>query len=216
MLFVSLNMAAYPLVVRSLEQLGKDAAREQLSKYSIVLFAAVLPGTVFMALLAQPISALVLGEAFRGAGGQLIPWAAMSTLVMGAEAYYFDLAFQLGLRTKSQIWPVAAAALLNVVLALWWIPIYGLIGAVWATFAAYTLASIISVGLGRGFQPFRPDLVRIGLATLLMATVLLTSPIATVGSSCWHGCLGCDCLFNGGLANGCWPHPSKWSVAMLS
>lgn len=180
MLFVSLNMAAYPLVVRSLEHAGKDAAREQLCKYSIVLFAAALPGSVLMALLAQPISTLVLGEAFRGAGGQLIPWVAMSTFVMGAKAFYFDLAFQLGMRTKFQIWAAAAAALLNVVLGLWWIPTYGLMGAVWATCAAYTLASIISLGLGRKVFPLPfPvwDLFRIGLAVILMATVvLLISP----------------------------------------
>jgi O-antigen/teichoic acid export membrane protein len=190
MLFVSLNMAAYPLVIRSLEHAGKVAVREQLCKYSIVVFATVLPVSVLMALLAQPISTLVLGEAFRRAGGQLIPWAAMSTFLMGAKAFYFDLAFQLGLRTEFQIWAAAAAALLNVVLGLWWIPIYGLMGAVWATCAAYTLASIISLGLGRKVfrLPFPAwDLVRVGLATLLMVIVLLlTSP----NSNSWIGLVG--------------------------
>jgi O-antigen/teichoic acid export membrane protein len=187
MLFVSLNMAAYPLVVRFLEHAGKDAAREQLRKYSIVLFALVLPGSVLMAFMAQPIATLVLGEAFREVGGRLIPWVAMSTFVMGAKAFYFDLAFQLGLRTKLQIWAVAAAALLNVVLGLWWIPIHGVMGAVWATCAAYTLASVISLGLGRKVFPLpfpTWDLVRIGLATFLMAMVLLLVHRASDG---WIG-----------------------------
>jgi O-antigen/teichoic acid export membrane protein len=176
MLFGALNMAVYPLVVRSLENVGKDAAQEQLRRYSIVLFALVLPASVGLAFIAQPISNVVLGEAFREVGGRLIPWVAVATLVMGAKSFYFDLAFQLGLRTNLQIWAVAPAALLNVVLNLWWIPIHGLMGAVWATCTAYTLASVISLGLGRKVFPLPfpgRDFVRIGLATLLMATVLL-------------------------------------------
>jgi len=175
MLFVSLNMAAYPLVVRFLEHAGKDAARVQLRKYSIALFALALPGSVLMAFMAQPVATLVLGEAFREVGGRLIPWVAMSTFVMGAKAFYFDLAFQLGLRTKLQIWTVAVEAALSVVLGLWWIPVYGVMGAVWATCVAYTLASVVSLGLGRKVFPLpfpAWDLVRIGLATLLMAMVL--------------------------------------------
>lgn len=176
MLFVSLNMAAYPLVVRSLEHKGEDVARAQLRKYSILLFAAALPGGVFMTLMAQPISTLVLGEVFRNAAAQLIPWVALSALVMGVKAFYFDLAFQLGLRTKLQIWAAAAAALTSVVLGLWWIPTYGLMGAIWATCAAHTSALIISIGLGRKIFPLPfPvwDLFRIGLAVIVMAVVSL-------------------------------------------
>jgi O-antigen/teichoic acid export membrane protein len=187
MLFIILNLAAYPLVVRALEQAGKDAAREQLRQYSIILFALALPTSVGLAFIAQLLSTVVLGEAFRQVAGQLMPWVALSTFVMGAKAFYSDLAFQLGLRTKLQIWAVAAAAMLNVFLNLWWIPIYGVMGAVWATCAAYTLALVTSLELGRKVFPLPfpiSEFGRIALATLLMAIVLLLVPRASDG---WIG-----------------------------
>jgi O-antigen/teichoic acid export membrane protein len=174
-LFAILNLAAYPLVVQALEQVGKDAAQTQLRKYALVFFGVAVPASVGLALVARPLSAM-LGEDFRQVAGQLMPWVALSAFVMGAKAFYFDLAFQLGLRTKLQIWPVAAAAVLNVVLNLWWIPIYGVMGAVWATCAAYALALVISAGLGRKVFPLpfpASDLGRIALATFPMAIAML-------------------------------------------
>jgi O-antigen/teichoic acid export membrane protein len=122
---------------------------------------------------------VLLGEAFQRVAGQLMPWIALSTFLRGVKAYYFDLAFQLGLRTDLQIWAVAVAAVVNVGLNLWWIPTYGLFGAVYATVAAYALALVISVWLsGKTFSmPFPAwELSRIALATLCMAAVLWLVP----------------------------------------
>jgi O-antigen/teichoic acid export membrane protein len=178
-LFVVVNLAAYPLVVRTLEQAGEDAARGQLHQYSIVLFALMLPASVGLALIAQPLSTIMLGEAFKQVAGQLMPWIALSTFLYGIKAFYFDLAFQLGLRTDLQIWAAAAAAALSIVLNLWWIPIYGLMGAVYATVAAYALALVISLGLGRKVFPLpfpTSELSRVVLVTLFIAVVLLLVP----------------------------------------
>jgi O-antigen/teichoic acid export membrane protein len=187
MLFGILNMGVYPLVLRSLERLRKDLAREQLRRYSIALFALTFPASVGLAFISQPISNLLLGEPFREVAGCLLPWVAISTFVVGVKAFYFDLAFQLGLRTNLEIWGSAAAALLSVVLNLWWIPMYGLMGAVWASCTAYTLALVISLGLGRKIFPLpfpTWDVLRIGLATLCMVTVLLA---VGRGSNTWIG-----------------------------
>jgi Na+-driven multidrug efflux pump len=42
-----------------------------------------------------------------------------------------------------------SAALLNLILNFWWIPIWGIVGSAYATFAAYFLALVLSVILGR-------------------------------------------------------------------
>ena len=179
MSFAILNLAVYPLVVQALERAGKEAARNQLRQYSVAFFALALPASVGLAFVARPLSTVVLGEAFRQVAGQLMPWVALSAFVMGAKAFYFDLAFQLGLRTELQIWAVMAAAMLNVVLSLLWIPRYGAMGAVWATCAAYTLALAISVGLGLMVFPLPfpvSEFGRIVLATLLMLIGMLVVP----------------------------------------
>jgi len=185
MLFVVVNVAVYPLVVRTLEQAGEDAARVQLHQYSIVLFAVVLPAGAGLALVAQPLSTAMLGDAFQQIAGQVMPWVALSTFLMGIKAFYFDLAFQLGLRTSLQIWAVAVAAVTGTVLNLWWIPAFGIMGAVYATSTAYALALMVSLGLGRRFFSLPlpvSELGRIVLAALLMVVVLLVVP---VGGDSW-------------------------------
>lgn len=69
--------------------------------------------------------------------------------------------------------------MVSIVLKLWWIPIYGLMGAVYATVAAHALALAISLELGvKTFSmPFPASgLSRIVLATLLMVVVLSLVP----------------------------------------
>jgi O-antigen/teichoic acid export membrane protein len=179
MLFMVINLAAYPLVVRALEQAGEDSARGQLRQYSIALAGLALPASAGLALIAQPLAAVLLGEAFQQVAGQLMPWIALSAFLRGVKAYYFDLAFQLSLRTDLQIWAVAAAAVVNIAFNMWWIPTHGLLGAAYATVAAHALALVISAGLGSKIFsiPFpASELSRIALATLCMAIVLWLVP----------------------------------------
>jgi len=177
--FTILNLAVYPLVLKALEHEGIKSAQEHLRRYSIILFAVTIPVVVCLALIAKPISTVLLGVSFRQDALNLIPLVAISTFFMGARTFYADLAFQIGMRTDLQIWCVAAGALLNVVLNLCWIPVYGLMGAVWATCAAYTLALILSLIIGRKVfrLPFpASDFLRILISTLVMAVGLLAVP----------------------------------------
>jgi len=179
LMFMVVNLAAYPLVVRTLEQEGEDAARQQLHKFCIILLMLTLPASVGLALIAHPLSDLFLAKAFRQSAESLIPWIALSTFLMSMKAFYFDLAFHLGFRTGLQIWVMVATTALVIILDVCWIPAYGLMGAAYAAVAAYALALIICVGLGRkAFRlPFPvSDFGRIALATLFMAVVLVAIP----------------------------------------
>ena len=149
--------------------------------------AVALPSSVGLAIIAEPLANVFLGEAFRHVAAQLMPWVAWSAFFMGVKAFYADLSFQIGLRIDLQVWPVAAAALLNVLLNLWWIPIYGVMGAVGATCSAYLLALVLSLSIGRRVfaLPFPgSDLGRILLATLVMGALLVSTPIHSGG---WAG-----------------------------
>lgn len=179
LLMTIVNLSAYPLAVRALEQKGVDAAREQLRQNAILLLAIAIPAAVGMAVLAPNVSAVLLGASFREDGAHLLPWAALAILLSGVRAYHFDLAFQLGRHTIGQVWVVGAAAVLNALLNLWWIPWFGLMGSAYAMSAAYLLALLLSAALGRRVFavpiPYRTGL-KIAIASLLMGLSLWLSP----------------------------------------
>lgn len=182
LLMMIINLAAYPLVVRALEEDGPEVARRQLAVCLTALLGIGLPATLGIAILARPIAEVLLGASFRDAGALLIPWVAFAALARDVKAYYLDLAFQLGRNTLGQMWITVAAAVVNLVLNLWWIPIFGIVGAAWATVAAYGVAFVLSAGLGwRSFALPRPgrDSLKVAIAALGMGLVLW--PLAAPG-----------------------------------
>ncbi len=179
LLMVILNLAAYPLVVRTLEKQGEEQAKKVMASVFTLLWSVALPSSVGIALLAEPLAAIFLGEQFRTTAVQLIPVIAAATLLSGMKSYYFDLSFQLGKKTSKQIWSVFFAAMFNIVLNIVLIPHYGVMGAAYATLAAYTLALYVSYLLGKKiFQAPIPliDMLKVSLATLIMASVVYSMP----------------------------------------
>lgn len=169
------NLAAYPLAVRALEQVGEDAAREQLSRNIVLLLAVAVPGTVALAILAPNIAELFLGADYRAAATKLIPWIALGALLAGIRSYHFDLSFQLGRRTVGQVWVTMTAAVVNIALNVLWIPRHGVAGAAWATVVAYGVALGLSWAMGRRIfrLPFpASEAWRIVCASGAMAAVL--------------------------------------------
>jgi len=175
LLMSTVNLAAYPLAVRALEQRGEEAARQQLMRNATLLFAIAIPSATGLAVLAPNISAVLLGASFREDAALILPWVALAILLSGVRAFHFDLAFQLGRRTMGQVWVMGAAAALNIGLNFWWIPAFGLMGAAYATAASYMMAILLSISLGRGIfkvpLPCR-DVFIVILSSLLMGLFL--------------------------------------------
>ena len=175
-LMVTVNLAAWPAVVRALDEGGETSAAPRLAEQGLLLATIALPSAVGLALLAPNIAHAFLGIQFRAAAASLIPLIAFSALLAGTKSYYFDLSFQLGRATKNQIWIMLAAAITNIVCNLIWIPRYGAFGAAWATITAYAVGLVLSVWRGRYvFEvplPWR-GWGKVGIATGAMALVLL-------------------------------------------
>lgn len=173
MMFV--NLAAYPLAVRAFEQDGVEAARGQLRQNAVLLFSVALPASVGAVILAPNIGGLFLGEAFRSQAIPLIPWVAVASLISGIRAYYFDLAFQLGRHTLVQVFVIGFAALLNVILNILFIPVFGIVGAAYATVLAYVSSMILSAIAGRKYFPLPLpllEMLKILIASFCMALFL--------------------------------------------
>ena len=174
-LMTAIHLAAYPLIIRTLEGDGPDAAREQLRKNAILLFGVGLPATTGLTILAPNIAEIFLGNEFRAVGGELLPWFAIATLLWCARAYYFDLVFYLGKRTRIHMIIMCLAALLNVVLNYYLIPIFGLLGAVYASVSAHGVAILLSAIVGR--RVFRLPNIHADIIKLLLATLIMAIPL---------------------------------------
>lgn len=174
-LMMIVNLAAYPIVVRALEKEGKDVARRLLERQGRILLAVALPASAGFMLLAGNIATVMLGQEFRAAATDILPWIAAAALLGGLKSYYFDLAFQLGHHTKGQVGVVMVAGVVNIVLNLLLIPKHGLHGAAWATLVAYAVGLILSIQQGRRHFHMTcvpHDTWRIMLATGLMIAAL--------------------------------------------
>jgi O-antigen/teichoic acid export membrane protein len=143
------NLAAYPLAVNALEDGGEEAAYAQMHENGTLVLAIGLPATVGLIMLSTEFCTLFLGPEFRETGVRLLPWIAVGALLSGIRAYHYDLAFQLGNRTINQVWVLGGAAVANLGLNLWLIPVFGVLGAAYATIASYAIALVLSIGFGR-------------------------------------------------------------------
>ena len=178
-MFLWLGMAGGPACIAALERGGRaaleTAAREQASFMVLV----ALPAAAGLALVARPLAELMVGPALRASAARVTPWIALSGLFYGLTTHYLNTAFTLARRTGRQFAAIALPAAANLILTLLLIPRFGLDGAMWATTASYALGAVASVALQRGGLALPipwETLARAGLATAVMALVLLGLP----------------------------------------
>lgn len=181
-LFLWLGSAGQPALVMALERGGaerlKTAAREQLSTFLLI----GLPAAAGVALVAVPLSEVLIGEDLRGAAASITPWIALSALLYGLTAYYFGQAFTLGRKTKHLLVAMAIPASANVILNLILVPRFGVMGAAWATAASFGLGLIATQAIGRRVLALPipwESLIRCAIATGIMA--LAVSALPSVG-----------------------------------
>lgn len=176
----SLNLAAYPFVIRALEQEGKQAAGKQLRQYFILLMAAAIPAIFGLLAIAELLIPLLIGEEFVATALQLLPLVSIAIFANCSYVFYVSLSFQLAEQTSGALKVAALAALLNVVLNLLLIPYYGLWGAVIASIAAYLCCLGAGFYLGRHYFALDipwVELVKIMLAAVGMYALLLQLPL---------------------------------------
>lgn len=178
-LFLWLGTAGQPALVMALERGGMDrlkvAAREQLSTFLLI----GLPAAAGVALVARPLSEVLIGEELRTAAASVTPWIALSALLFGLTAYYFGQAFTLGKKTRRLLLAMTVPAGLNVVLNLILVPRFGLMGAAWATAASFGLGMLATMLIGRRVVALPipwESLARCGVATAVMALAVAQLP----------------------------------------
>ncbi len=131
MICSAISSATFPLVVQVLEQQGKEAARIQAGRNGIALLAVTLPACVGLALTADYIASSVVGPAFRGGVATLIPIMSCKALARGLRYHFIDHAFHLSGRSLQMLWNYVPATVATIVINVYLIPRYGMMGAAW-------------------------------------------------------------------------------------
>ena len=187
-LFMSVNLAGFPLVIRGVE--GGDTAfvERQLRQNLTLLFAVALPAIVGLVFIADNFAHVVLGEAFREQAAQIIPWLALAALIHGIRAYYFDHAFLIKKHSRQLAKIHVSTAILCFALNVLLVPMYGLFGAVHSLLIAYAFALALAIFLGR-------RIMRLPIPFLEISKILASVLLMSVGLLTLRGERGLDVLF---------------------
>lgn len=175
MIMSAINLAAYPVVIKLLDSKGKKAAMDYFYKYTVLLLAVSIPAVVGLNLVGPDLVYLLIDEKYHKSVIFLLPWITSAVFMMGLQAFYFDLAFQLGHHVITIVKISVVVATINFMLNYWLIPIMGIQGAAIATLSSFILGTILSAFLGRSHfsLPFPLiDLTKIVISTIVMGFCL--------------------------------------------
>lgn len=177
--FIWLGAAGGPALIMALERGGPAALKDQARDQAGLMALITLPAAVGLALVARPLSDVLVGPDLRDGAAQVTPWIAASAFLSGVTTYYFAQAFTLSRRTGRLLVAMVIPAGANVILNLLLIPRLGLTGAMAATVISYALGLAASLVLGRGAMalpiPWR-TLGEAVVGTAVMALVVSRLP----------------------------------------
>jgi len=175
MIMSAINLAAYPVIIKLLDTEGKEVAMDYFRHYVILLLGIAIPAVIGLNLVGPDLVYLLIDPAYHESVIYLLPWITLAIFLMGLQAFYFDLAFQLGHYVIAIIKVGIVIAVVNLSLNYWLIPIMGMKGAAIATVTSFGLGSILSVMMGRKrFKlPFPlKEFAKITVASLVMGFCL--------------------------------------------
>lgn len=179
LVFIGVSAAFAPLVFAAFEKDGPDAARKTAGDAFALLAAFALPACVGLALVADPLAALMIGESVRAEAAHILPWLALAGLFSGFTLYYWSEAFQLmhrtGLRALLMLAPGAVQISATFVLT----PVYGALGAAMAAACGAIIGCCFLAVVGRGLIALPVNtgaLARALIATAFMAAGLMALP----------------------------------------
>lgn len=171
--------AGGPMMLAAWEREGPQAVHAVSSQVARTLMLIAAPAAAGLALVAQPLSEVMIGEGMRQQAAQIIPWIALSGLINGFVLHYVSESFQLSRRTGLRAGLMAIPAIANVALNCVLLPWIGLMGAVYATVACYALALVLLSLAGRRLTPLSwpwLDFLRIAGACAAMSIAVRLAP----------------------------------------
>lgn len=181
LIFIGAGATLAPMMLAAYEDKGAEAARD-VARNGFELFATLaIPAAAGLALVAQPLAAVLVGETLREQAAAALPWLALSGLAAGFNLYYWSEAFQLTRRTSLRALVMLAPGIVQLALTYYLAPQWGAAGAGAAAAAGALTGSAMLVLIGRRLfaLPAPPALLlRVASATGVMALYLSALPAA--------------------------------------
>lgn len=194
------NTAAVPLVFTRLEQEGRKAATDQLGHNGELIVTLAMACAAGLIALAPAIVGVFIGKAFRAGALEVMPWVAVAAAVGGIKAFHLDIAFHLSRQSRWLVITSALAAIINLILNVLLIPRFGIVGAVWATVIAFSLAACTSAAFGRRVFPMPPFLPMLVRGSVVSGLTYLGARVAVEMTSGFLAPLIFGCAVGGAMA----------------
>ena len=158
-------------------QLEKPDAPAILARIATYAFAALCGFGLLNAVFGRELLYLMAEPKFHAAH-TVIPIVVLAYVMQGVFAL---TSIGIGISKKTRYFPMitVAAATLNVVLNLFWIPRFGILGAAWSTVAGYALMAGLGYWLGNRQYPIPFEGRRLGKIVLAAAMAFGISTLAS-------------------------------------
>jgi O-antigen/teichoic acid export membrane protein len=176
--FIWLSMAVTPLAIIAFEKSGLEVSESIMRNYGATLLWITLPAATGIALVAAD-AGFIMGESVRDNAVKVMPLIAFAGVLNGFINFYIQRAFVLSGATRSFAWVMVPPLVLNIGLNIWLIPIHGIMGAVYATVAAYGIGAILSFIIARRHYPLPlpiKAMAQISFACAIMCAAVISIP----------------------------------------
>lgn len=181
-----LMLAALPVIFQTFENKGEGETRSLLKNLLSIYSITLVPIVLGMTALSENIVGVFLGKSFQNAY-IILPWVAGGILFWGATTYVIK-SFELKEKTLYITYLVLFAGGLNILLNLFFIPVFGILGAAFSTLAAYLCCFVASLVVSRRIFLISFPWICFGKSLLaasgmyLILTSALPSHVTNVGS----------------------------------
>jgi O-antigen/teichoic acid export membrane protein len=183
-----------PFAVHASQSVGLGAARRQVARNAVLVWAGLLPAAAGLAAVMPALEPWLVGPGFRGPFGALSLALLPGMLAWALLQFAVGPAFQIAGRTWPLMLPVAAGFAANLALGAAWGPAEGAMGQAWSFSAAMVAALLLGLAMARGAAGFRlawRDVLGVAAAAAAMAlyaglvarsgTGIAALPLAAVG-----------------------------------
>jgi len=177
-------LSGFPMAVEAYHQSRYELCRQILRETYLVSFRLCIPIAIVLTMLSSFLTDFLLGEQYRYAHS-ILWWLCPGLVIYGLTEYYYNRSLWLNGNPWYLSGVMGFACVVNTILNIILIPLYGMHGAAFATLAAYLCSAAISRILARRtfpLLPLTPDIWGPILSACAMGGVFIIT-----GS--WHGLL---------------------------
>jgi O-antigen/teichoic acid export membrane protein len=187
MFYSVLMLAAYPIIVSTWEEKGKQTTQQLIKELSRYFFILCIPAFVGLSILSRDVFTLFMGKEFIDSF-RLVPFFAFCSLLMGLFQY-LGKGFEIYKKTLLLALTFLIAGVVNVVLNILLIPSYGYLGAGMAKAISYLILIVLGIRMTRSLMRWLmpwASFLRISLsasvmgASILLAKSLLSPSVANL------------------------------------